>query len=170
MLRRIAIALLLALLSTGCTMKAYEGPELPKSEIAVLREVHQHGVVLKIPLSIPMLRPKHVTTIIEIDGKSVSGTPVEGATIHILPGQHSARVHYFRSPGVSLFAFPNYETRDLSIGFKAKAGHQYRIPAERRGERNWIWAVDVKSGKVVAGEMPPDDKKAKGMDPAAPPK
>ena len=47
------------------------------------------------------------------------------------------------------------ETRDLSINFVAEAGHEYRIPAERRGERNWIWVEDVKSGKVVAGEMPP---------------
>jgi len=62
----------------------------------------------------------------------------------------------------------NYETRDLSISFTAKAGHDYRIPAERRGEKNWIWVEDAKTGKVVAGEKPPDVK-AKGKEPATPP-
>jgi len=35
-------------------------------------------------------------------------------------------------------------------------------------ERNWIWVEDVKSGKVVAGEKPPDDK-GEGKDSATPP-
>ena len=61
----------------------------------------------------------------------------------------------------------NYETRDLSIDFTAEAGHEYRIPAERRDERNWIWVEDITTGKVVAGEKPPDDK-GKGKDPAKP--
>ena len=58
-------------------------------------------------------------------------------------------------PGV---CFEDYQTRDLSIDFTAEAGHEYRIPAERRGERNWIWVEDVTSGKVVAGEMPLEEK------------
>ena len=156
MIRRIAIAIALAFLSSGCAMKAYEGPERPKSEIAVLRQVHQQSVVLTVPLTIPGLLTKHVATIIEIDGKSVPGIAAEGATIHILPGRHSARVHYFRRPGVSLFGFPNYETRDLSIEFSAKAGHEYRIPVERRGEKNWIWVEDATTGKLVAGKKPPE--------------
>jgi len=40
-------------------------------------------------------------------------------------------------------------------------------PAERRGERNWIWVEDITSGKVIAGEKPPYDK-ANGKDPALP--
>ena len=43
MLKRIAIGLVLALLSSGCAIKAYEGPERPKSEIAVLHGSHSHG-------------------------------------------------------------------------------------------------------------------------------
>ncbi len=62
----------------------------------------------------------------------------------------------------------NYETRNLSIDFTVEAGHEYRIPAERMDERNWIWVEDVKSGKVVAGEKPPDDK-GEGKDSATPP-
>ena len=41
--RRIAIVLVLALLSSGCTaIKAYEGPEVPKSEIAVTLDLYSH--------------------------------------------------------------------------------------------------------------------------------
>ena len=75
-----------------------------------------------------------------------------------------------RPGSVGLACFPVLdETHDLSINFVAEAGHEYRIPAERRGERNWIWVEDVTSGKVVAGEKPPDEK-GKGKDLSAPPK
>ena len=139
-------------------MKAYEGPELPKSEIAVLDTFHRHGVVLGFyRLILPVPYWKHVTHVYEIDGK-----PTTGHWVHVLPGEHTARVSYERYPYVTLCVdregcISNYETRDLSIDFTAKAGHEYHIPAERRGERNWIWVEDEKSGKVVAGEKPPGD-------------
>ncbi|MEE8223669.1 MAG: hypothetical protein V3S59_05140 [Alphaproteobacteria bacterium] len=166
----VCLVLVLALLSSGCAMKAYEGPELPRSEIAVLDAMHQHGGVLQIDPGIwpiPLFfvpNYKHQTFIIEIDGNERN----VGREIHVLPGQHTVRVHYFRRPDVTLIGIPNYETRDLSIDFTAEAGHEYRIPAERRGERNWIWVEDTATGKVVAGEKPPDVK-AKEKEPAAPP-
>ena len=139
-------------------MKAYEGPELPKSEIAVLRHAAMHGGVFGLLFILPIPFYKHETLLIEIDGKKRSA----GREVHILPGQHTARVWYTRYPDVTFCAasyfggacIPNYQTRDLSIDFMAEAGHEYRIPAERRDERNWIWVEDVKSGKVVAGEKP----------------
>ncbi len=162
MLKRVAIGLMLALLVSGCTtMKAYEGPELPKSEIAVLHSVDPHGESFVItPVPIPF-GSKHITFIDELDGKDLP-TPLSDR-IHILPGQHSARVSYIRYPDVTFCfglgpCFANYQTRDLSIDFTAEAGHEYRIPAERRGERNWIWVEDVTSGKVVAGEKPLEEK------------
>ncbi|MEE8083668.1 MAG: hypothetical protein V3T46_00445 [Alphaproteobacteria bacterium] len=162
----IFLVLVLALMLSGCATKAYEGPDLPRSEIAVLLG-HEHGDVV-----IPLLGHKHRTSVIEIDGKKRSAARHE---IHILPGQHTARVHYFRYPDVKSFwgpigGTPNYETRDLSITFMAKAGHENRIPAERRGERNWVWVEDITesktNGKVVAGEKPPE-KKAKEKNPNA---
>ena len=161
MLRRIAIGLILAMLSSGCAMKAYEGPELTKSEIAVLNGLHRHGGVLSFLFIVPLPAFKHVTRIIEIDGKERR----VGRQIHVLPGKHTARVHYLRKPNVTLCGgglfgggcIEDYETRDLSIDFVAEAGHEYRIPAERRGERNWIWSEDVMSGNVVAGEKPLDN-------------
>ncbi len=167
MLRRIAIGLVLALLSSGCTMKAYEGPELAKSEIAVLDGFYRHGGILGLFGIVPLPAYRHRTRINEIDGKRV----VMERNIHIRPGQHFARVRYSRLPKVALCGYfgciEDYSTSDLSIDFTAEAGREYRIPAERRDERNWIWVEDITTGKVVAGEKPLDDK-GEGKPPAKP--
>jgi hypothetical protein len=160
MLRRLAVGLALALLLSGCATKAYEGPERPRSEVAELNVVHEYGYVFGIWGVIPFPTYKHVTRVIQIDGKRISGD-----VWHILPGQHTVRVWYIRrsEPTVcgTYSATPcevDYKTRDLSIVFIAKAGHEYRIPAERRGAYNWLWVEDLTSGKVVAGREPPGGK------------
>ena len=143
----------------------YEGPELPRSEIAVIDRRHGHGGVLGLMGFFPLPFDRHRTMIVKIDGKRPGGIQ-----FHILPGQHSARVYYERLPDVTLCSgwgcISNYSS-DLSIDFTAEAGHEYRIPAERRDERDWIWVEDITSGKVVAGEKPPDDK-GEGKPPAKP--
>ena len=173
MLRRISFALVLALLSSGCAIKAYEGPELPKSEIATIYPFVNSGAVLGLFFGVvPLPAIRHKTLVYEIDGKDVSYRGL----VYVLPGRHSVKVDYWRRPDTTMCigsivgdaCVLNYETRDLSISFTAKAGHDYRIPAERRGEKNWIWVEDAKTGKVVAGEKPPDVK-AKGKEPATPP-
>ena len=168
MLRRIAIGLVVMLLSSGCTaIKAYEGPERSKSEIAVLQAGYSHGGVLAILVILPHPHFKHVTEVYEIDGQTNRLGGLGAAEIHIRPGEHTAWVRYMRYPDVTLCGglggcIPSYEARNISIDFTAVAGHEYRIPAERIDERNWVWVEDVTTGKVVAGEKPPE--------PAAPPK
>ena len=200
---RILFTLLIPLLFVeGCAIKAYEGPELPKSEIAVLHGSHSHGGVLLLQFIFPSPGYKHVTRVAEIDGlndldrrsvslcgevdinrrkeckrrvadtnkafvKAFGVNRNPGASpSHILPGSHTARVIYWRYPDITLCpiggftgpggqCFHNYTTWDLSIVFTAKAGHEYRIPAERRNGRDWIWVEDITIGKVVAGEKPP---------------
>ena len=120
-----------------------------------------------IPIPVPVSRYKHVTSIDEIDGVNAGRK-----RIHILPGSHTVSVSYWRKTSVTLCVDPvgcanDYHTLDLSIDFMAKAGHEYRIPAERRDERNWIWVEDITTGKVVAGEKPPNDK-GEGKPPATP--
>jgi len=170
MFRRMVIALVLALLSSGCATKAYEGPELPKSKIAILNTTYTHTNVFAVVFPVPAAGHKHATSVREIDTTEVRLTRY----IHILPGSHTAKVNYWRYPAVKLCIFAiisiecvhNYFSRDLSIDFTAKAGHEYRIPAERRGERNWIWVEDITESKtngkvvveVVAGEKPPAEK------------
>ena len=157
-----------ALLLSGCaTIKAYEGPELTKSEISVIDGYYSHGWMVGMfgILPIPMTF-RHETRVLEIDGRSGGG----GWPYHVLPGQHSARVIYSRYPHVTLCSYlciSNYSS-GLSIDFTAEAGHEYRIPAERRDERDWIWVEDITTGKVVAGEKPPDEK-GERKPPATPP-
>ncbi len=147
-----------AVLGSGCAMKAYQGPVLPKSEIAVLHKKVWRGKSLGLMFIVPYPIFKHRTNIYEIDGKRGLGSP-----IHILPGRHSAKVRYRKSPEVAFcgFYFPiagcigSYTLRDFSIVFMAEAGHEYRIPAERRDKRDWVWVEDITTGKVVAGEQPP---------------
>lgn len=162
------LVVVLALLLSGCgTIKAYEGPELPKSEISVIDADYGHGLmlaffgILPIPVSF-----RHGTNVLIVDGHKGIRAPY-----HILPGQHTARVLYIRNAPVDLCSLFGcfFEYRAiLTIKFTTEAGHEYRIPAERRGERNWIWVEDITSGKVVAGEKPPDDK-GEGKNSATPP-
>ena len=165
MLRRIAIGLMLALLSSGCAMKAYEGPELPRSELAVIDRWHSHGSILAFFGILPVWHPRHQTRVYEIDG-----TDGPGYRYHVRPGEHSVTVGYteYTNPALcsGLGCTRSYST-SLSISFTAEAGHEYRIPAERRDERNWIWVEDITTGKVVAGEKPPNDK-GEGKPPATP--
>ena len=154
MLRRILFALVLALLSSGCSIKAYEGPELPKSEIAIIYQYYVFDVGGLFGV-VPLPTKRHRTQVYEIDGKDM---PNRG-WVYVLPGRHSVKVDYSCFGGIAGdVCFLNYKTRDLSIDFTAKAGHQYRIPAERRGEKNWIWVEDAKNGDVVAGGKPPTEK------------
>ena len=163
------LVVLFALLLSGCgTIKVYEGPELTKSEISVIDSRHSHGWmvafagVLPIPLSM-----RHSTIVLIVDGHDGVGV----YPYHVLPGQHTATVYYTGTAPVDLCGTTGcifqYEAI-LTINFTTEAGHEYRIPAERRDERDWIWVEDVTTGKVVAGEKPPDDE-GEGKDPATPP-
>ena len=155
-----------ALLLSACAMKAYRGPQLPKSEIAVVHKKNWRGQSLGFLFMVPYPLYKHRASVYEINGRRGLGSP-----IHIRPGRHTAKVRYEKSPRVAFCGiYPpisgcvgSYTKRNLSIVFVAEAGHEYRIPAERRHKRTWIWVVDITSGKVVAGEKPP------ALPPAPPP-
>ena len=163
------LVVVLALVMSGCgTIKAYDGPELPQSEISVLDSRHSHGWmlafwgILPIPLSV-----RHDTNVLEVDGHKSKGV----YPYHLRPGQHTAKVRYTGNAPVNLcgqFGCIFTQEAVLTISFTTEAGHEYRILAERRDERNWIWVEDKTTGKVVAGEKPPDDK-GEGKHPATPP-
>ena len=109
---------------------------------------------------------KHHTIVMKVDETAVSGVFKQ---IAVAPGRHSVSIAYTqRSPICGYGGCIITHSSESSITFMAEAGHKYRIPAERMDERNWIWVEDVKSGKVVAGEKPPDDK-GEGKDSATPP-
>lgn len=123
----------------GCgTIKAYDGPELPLSEISVLDSRHGHSWVVAFAgvLPIPM-RLRHSTIVLAVDGH-VNPTVFP---YHLRPGQHTAKVRYDRNSLVNLCGqfgciIPPEVKVDLTINFTTEAGHEYRIPAQRWGERN----------------------------------
>ena len=145
----------------GCsTTRTYKGPELPKSEVSVIHRVRHHGTVLPVGyMVIPFpSESRHFTQIRRLDGEQYGGY----VEFHVLPGKHSATVHYTRFPPITLCGYYffacifDYQA-DLSIDFTTEVGHEYSIPAERREGRDWIWVEDITTAKVVAGEKPPPE-------------
>ena len=156
------ILLFLTLILSGCTVKAYDGPQLEKSEIAVLHRLHRHGSSLALFGLIPLPHEKHSAKIIKVDGTTL-GT---GREIHVRPGLHAVEINYIKFGIVTLCgAIAHIPTgcthiydNQLSIKFTAEAGHEYSVPAERRNEQDWIWVEDITTGKVVAGAKPPPEQ------------
>ncbi len=150
-------ALLCALALFGCgTMKAYDGPEKPESEVAVVLRYERHDYY---PFSVwgilpvPVPTAKHHTIVMKVDETAVSGVIEQ---IVVAPGRHSVSIAY--SQEIPICGYGGCiitHSSESSITFMAEAGHKYRIPAEQRDERTWIWVEDIKTGTVVAGEKPP---------------
>lgn len=147
------LVVVFALLLSGCALKAfkaYEGPELAKSEISVIIRSNSTR-------TFPLPALGHETYVLGVDGKTGPGL-----VYHVRPGQHTAEVLY----RTHALLFSIYRAI-LTINFTTEAGHEYYIPARRRHGRDWIWVEDFTTGKVVAGEKPRDDEGA-GRPPATP--
>ncbi len=72
---RLPLAVVLALLLSGCgTIKAYDGPELPQSEISVLDRLHSHSWMLAFFGLFPVPATfRHETVVLEVDGHKGRG-------------------------------------------------------------------------------------------------
>lgn len=132
----ITIALLLVSLSGCGTMKAYEGPELPQSQVAILKGTELFAYHVK-----PMF----------IDGKP---TYLMKNKVAVLPGRHVVTVDYFWQTGLG------GATATGSVVFAAEAGHEYQIKAKFKsglgGGKVQFWVEDIATGEVVGGQRPDD--------------
>ena len=136
---RPAVALLLLLLAfslpPGCgTVKVYEGPNLPKAEIAVLK-TPIFGTFSLLPQGPPQIA--------NIDGR---GVPASAYTFELRPGRHQVSLS---AVGCGFFE-PAY------VEFTAKGGHVYELHTKVGwpGEHVWSWVVDNNSGEIVGGKKP----------------
>lgn len=151
-----------AFLLSGCAIKAYDGAYLQYSEISKISSTTHHGPsaglavgVLPIivpfpPFIIPMLgsRSTHTTTVIEIDGYKKSGF----LPFKVSSGKHLAKVKYQNQ------SKPQNKPIFLPIEFVSKGGSNYKIYAEQKEDKNYVWVLEYfldKSEKLIAGEMPP---------------
>jgi hypothetical protein len=157
-LRHLAfMAAFLAIPFWGCVgMNAYyKEPERPKSELAVIHRSYGHGSMLALLGLLPFPSIRHHVTVVRIDGKKVL---TKEKRILALPGQHSVDISYFRHPPVDLCGFAGCifkHEKSFRLNFGTEAGHEYRIAADWRDERDWVWVEDVTANEVIAGEMPP---------------
>jgi hypothetical protein len=134
-------------LATGCgTMKAYDGPALPETELAF---VVVSSRLDKTPF-------QYRDTVVEsIDGKAVDSSLVF-EEIAVLPGLHTLTFEYqeWVEPLVVPALRTHAEDGAGPISFEAQAGHVYEVRSDRRDGRLWSWVVDISTGHAVGGEMP----------------
>ncbi len=143
------LLLVLSLLS-GCTytIKAYEGPALPKDKVATLRSV---------TLWYPEFNYRAYTYVQKIGEANLPDdlykTKVVG-NIEFLPGSHKVEYRYVAYWGLGTLG---HLIRDAYVGnveFIAESGHTYEVYAGKIGKRLKPWVIDTTTGKVVAGEKP----------------
>ncbi len=137
-----ALAVVIATSACETTMQAYQGDPRPKEEISVVKRYTHQGFLIQ-----------HRTWIVSFDEQKVD---IFTSNIETLPGQHSAIAEYsmhFALPPCMMFG-GCYEKK-VPILFTTLAGHEYRIPGERKDGRIWVWVEDLTTDEVVAGGKPP---------------
>jgi len=146
-------------LLVGCSsIETHEDTEILKSDISFIDSVsiHNHGRTVGLGFFVPFPLPtpiSHIAKVITVDGIR-TGTSFFQNEIRVRPGKHTVKVEY-RNYISHLSGHTKY-TDILTIIFTTEAGHTYRIPAEGWNGRYWIWAEDITTGEIVAGEKPPE--------------
>lgn len=162
LLPNIVLAVLCVACATAPPVKrAYSGPELPLSEISVVR-----GVVTEVSLR----ERTQWVSIHSVDGVAMTRN-VRGTQIHILPGSHRLHVGWKYLPERRSDEYmPDYFTAERvtwrfekDLDLMALAGHEYLIKFHRfTNDSEWIvkwkdivyWIEDLGTGAVVSGERP----------------
>jgi hypothetical protein len=144
--------LLVALLAFGCaTPRMYEGPKLPREQIATIKVSRCHWLYFP-------------PTFFGVSGIDVLGTEDTNPLINrlitrieVLPGFHKVFIHVRKE----VWAGSNWtglmqlyqSHQNLYLEFSAEAGHEYRIKVPYWWKKgSLIRIVDVGSEEVVASE------------------
>ena len=131
--KHIGILLLFVSVAPSCTtMKAYEGPELPRDKVAIITEVSGYA--------------PHQHIIVAIDYKKKDPFV---SYIAVKPGKHTVTVH-LRGGCITMGNYTHCDyTAESFLQFEAEANHTYVVQGENfRNPRYWI--VDKESQQRVA--------------------
>ena len=116
-------------------MRAYEGPELPGEETALIRSSH--------------INPFNYAVIKEVDRKEL---PANKVNVIVIPGLHSLRVDVSTFVEfVPVTGYTRYSMGSRIIVINAQAGHVYLVHGIVKGGIAFAWITDKETGQVVAG-------------------
>ena len=148
------LILLVVILISGCaTPRMYEGPKLPKEQVAIIKGDHSPKLLFAPAI---FIRSSYVG-FLGTDGNAFKPIYLQPggypSKIEVLPGYHKVIV-LLHKEAFRGYAGPIYErNKAISLEFYAEAGHDYLIKVPRWWkEGSPITVVDVGSGEVVASE------------------
>ena len=132
------IVTFMTLTITGCgTMRAYDGPELSDSEIAIINTCSPPTC---------FFWEGNAAKIWSVDGKELS---LIDETVEVLPGKHNLRIMIIiNTPG----GMASHQWQELIL--ESKPGHIYRVHAKPEMSSSYAWIVDIESDEVVSGIKP----------------
>lgn len=127
-------------------MKAYDGPELPRHQIAIISYRYNW---------VPWRGQVYVEA---VDGKQTK-LPWSG-NVAVKPGQHKVQIHVgYSNPlwiGGTNVAVLSSRGASMVLQFEAEAGHTYVVRETNTyfPNKEWVWIQNLATWKVVAGERP----------------
>jgi len=119
------VALLLMVIGACCgtATKMYEGPTLPKEQLAILYRTENAGIAA-------------------VDGKW-PGMVFTTTPIHLLPGEHSVQVNFSKPSDYSASRY--YSVKPIEVKFNALAGHEYEVLARLTGPISWSAVIQERA-------------------------
>lgn len=153
--------IVIALVLTGCAARytqVYSGPELPKSDVAMIAGELQGTK--------PWPEFREWVVIRRVDGTEIDRVLGEWVTkVQVLPGQRTLEVNtdydgYGTLMQVTAELFRSILNQTLTLD--AQAGHEYRIRFRRTTDRTVLppttgivyWIEDAGTGEVISGAPP----------------
>jgi hypothetical protein len=158
------LILLIGILILGCaTPRMYEGPRLPKDQVATVEGsitaylgVWFLATVLTCDLRLLLLWPNSYITFEGAGGsffdyfKYYRGNPPK---IEVLPGYNEIYVNLYKEALIGYLGPVYHREYRVWLKFNAEAGHKYKVKAPFLWkEGSIVRLVDVDSGEVAASE------------------
>lgn len=131
------LVICIALVLAACgTMQAYEGPELPSENTALIKS--------------NFINPFNYSVIREIDGKELGHNQIN---VVVMPGMHTLKINVSTFSGyVAIAHYAHYSQGSKTITINARAGHVYLAHGVIKKGFTYVWVTDKNTGHIVAGE------------------